>query len=136
MSMKLWGAFIGTVELKHGILADGDGEGVDGLLTDVLADGDGEGVYGLLTAWDATSGRIPILWSKAVAEDGIDDDGYNTFLRWYGKRQDGIDDDDYKTFVRWYRERLHKEPMWVERSREMAKMLKDDGNSSMIYVVW
>eukprot|EP00617_Octactis_speculum_P019738 CAMPEP_0185756798 /NCGR_PEP_ID=MMETSP1174-20130828/15204_1 /TAXON_ID=35687 /ORGANISM="Dictyocha speculum, Strain CCMP1381" /LENGTH=55 /DNA_ID=CAMNT_0028435917 /DNA_START=18 /DNA_END=183 /DNA_ORIENTATION=+ len=26
-------AFFGTVELKHGILADGDGQGVDGLLT-------------------------------------------------------------------------------------------------------
>ena len=97
MSMKLREAFIGTVELKHGMLADGDGQGVDGLMT----------------AWDATSGRIPILWSKAVAEDGIDDDDYKTFLRWYG-------------------ERLHKElwqPMWVERSREMAKMMKDGGNS-------
>ena len=97
MSIELWEAFIGTIELKHGILADGDGQSVDGLLT----------------AWDATSGRIPILWSKAVAEDGIDDSDYKAFLRWYG-------------------ERLHKElqqPMWVERSREMARMLKDDGNS-------
>ena len=97
ISMKLWDTFIGTVELKHGILADGDAQSVDGLLT----------------AWDATLGRIPILWSKAVAEDGIDD---------Y----------DYKTFLRWYREWLHKElwqPMWVERSKEMAKMMKDGGNS-------
>ena len=95
--MELWEAFIGTVELKHGILADGDGQGVDGLLT----------------AWDATSGRIPILWSKAVAEDGTDDDDYNTFLRSYG-------------------ERLHKElwqPMWVVKSREMAMLMKDGGNS-------
>ena len=97
MSMKLWEAFIGTVELKNGILADGDEKGVDGLLT----------------AWDATSGRIPILWSKAVAEDGTDDDDYNTFLRSYG-------------------ERLHKElwqPMWVVKSREMAMLMKDGGNS-------
>ena len=53
------------------------------------------------------------MWSKAVAEDGIYDDDYKTFLRWYG-------------------ERLHKElwqPMWVERSKEMAKMMKDGGNS-------
>ena len=97
MSIELWEAFIGTIELKHGILADGDGKGADGLLT----------------AWDATSGRIPILRSKAVAEDGMDDDDYKTFLKWYG-------------------ERLHKElwqPMWVERSREMEKMMKDGGNS-------
>ena len=25
------------------------------------------------------------VWSKAVAEDGIDDDDYKTFLRWYGR---------------------------------------------------
>ena len=85
------------MELKHGTLVDGDGEGVDRLLTEL----------------DATSGRLFILWSKAVVEDGIDDDDYKTFLRWYG-------------------ERLHKElwkPMWVERSREMAKMMKDASNS-------
>ena len=49
--------------------------------------------------------------------------------------EDGIDDDDYKTFLKWYGERLHKElwqPMWVKRSREMAKMMKDFGNSKLI----
>ena len=78
-----------------------------------MADGDAQSVDRLLTAWDATSGRIHILWSKAVAEDGIDDDDYKTFLRWYG-------------------ERLHKElwkPMWVERLRKMEKMMKDGSNS-------
>ena len=54
MQMELWEALISTVERKHGILADGDDKSLDGFLT----------------AWDATSGRIPILWSKAVAEDG------------------------------------------------------------------
>ena len=49
--------------------------------------------------------------------------------------KDGIDDDDYETFLRWYGEWLHKELwqlMWVERSREMAKMMKGFGNSKLI----
>ena len=45
ISMQLWEIFTDTVVLKNGMLADGEGQGVDGLLT----------------AWDATSGRIPIL---------------------------------------------------------------------------
>ena len=48
---------------------------------------------------------------------------------------EGVDDDDYKTFLKRYVERLHKElwqPMWVERSREMANMMKDGGNSYLI----
>ena len=60
--------------------------------------------------WDATSGRIPILWTKTAAEEGIDDEAYKRFLRWYG-------------------ERLRKDlwrPMWVERSREMASMKNDE----------
>uniref|UniRef100_A0A7S2CBW6 Uncharacterized protein n=1 Tax=Octactis speculum TaxID=3111310 RepID=A0A7S2CBW6_9STRA len=57
-----------------------------------------------------TSGRIPILWTKTAAEEGIDDEEYKKFLRWYG-------------------ERLRKDlwrPMWVERSREMASMKNDE----------
>lgn len=50
MSMKLWGLFVGTLVLKHGMLVDAEGQGADGLLT----------------AWDATSGRIPILWLKTA----------------------------------------------------------------------
>ena len=97
MSMELWEAFIDTMELKHGMLADGDGKTVDALLRE----------------WDATSVKTFVLWSKAAAEDGIDDDDSKMLLRWYG-------------------ERLHKElgqVMWVERPSEMAKMLKGDGNS-------
>ena len=94
MSIKLWDVFVGTVVLKNGMLANGEGQGADGLLT----------------AWDATSGRIPILWTKTAAEEGIDDEAYKRFLRWYG-------------------ERLRKDlwrPMWVERSREMASMKNDE----------
>lgn len=94
MSMKLWEVFVSTAAVKQGMLVDGDGQGVDGLST----------------AWDPTSGIIPILWSKVVAEDGIDDEEHVTFLRWYG-------------------ERLHKalwKSVWVKRSREMAQMVTDD----------
>ena len=58
--MKLRDVFVGTVVLKNGMLANGEGQGADGLLT----------------AWDATSGRIPILWTKTAAEEGIDDEEY------------------------------------------------------------
>ena len=58
--MVLWEVFVGTVVLKNRILANGEGQGADGLLT----------------AWDATSGRIPILWTKTAAEEGIDDEEY------------------------------------------------------------
>ena len=65
---------------------------------------------------DRVSGRnILVLWLKVVAEDAIDDD----------------DDDDYKTFLGWYGDRSHKDlwqPMWVERSREMAQMVVGDDN--------
>ena len=44
MSMKLRDVFVGTVVLKNGMLANGEGQGADGLLT----------------ARDATSGSIPI----------------------------------------------------------------------------
>ena len=91
---KPYEMFVGTVVLKNGMLANGEGQGADGLLT----------------AWDATSGRIPILWTKTAAEEGIDDEEYKKFLRWYG-------------------ERLRKDlwrPMWVERSREMASMKNDE----------
>lgn len=60
MSMVLWEMFIYTVGLKQGRLVDGDGQGIDGLLN----------------AWDATSGRTSISWSKAVAEEGTDDEGH------------------------------------------------------------
>ena len=92
--MKLWEVFVDTVVLNNGMLANGEGQGADGLLT----------------AWDATSGRILILWTKTAAEEGIDDEEYKKFLRWYG-------------------ERLHQDlwrPMWAEQSREMASMMKND----------
>ena len=94
ISMKLWEVFTDTVVLKNGMLADGAGQGADELMA----------------AWDATSGRIPILWTKTAAEEGIDDEAYKRLLRWYG-------------------ERLRKDlwrPMWVERSREMASMKNDE----------
>ena len=94
MSIKLWDVFVGTVVLKNGMLANGEGQGADGLLT----------------AWDATSGRIPILWTKTAAEEGIDDEAYKRFLRWYGMR---------------LRKDLWR-PMWVERSREIASMKNDE----------
>ena len=97
ISMKLWEVFTDTVVLKNGMLADGEGQGADGLLT----------------AWDATSGRIPILWTKTAAEEGIDDEEYTKFLRWYGER---IRNDLWR-------------PMWVERSREMASMEENDDAS-------
>ena len=64
MSMKLWEVFVDTVVLKNGMLANGEGQGADGFLE----------------AWDATSGRIPILWTKTAAEEGIDDEEYKKFL--------------------------------------------------------
>ena len=94
MSIKLWDVFVGTVVLKNGMLANGEGQGADGLLA----------------AWDATSGRIPILWTKTAAEEGIDDEEYKNFLGWYGER---------------LRKALWR-PMWVERSREMASMKIDE----------
>ena len=33
MSIKLWDVFVGTVVLKNGMLANGEGQGADGLLT-------------------------------------------------------------------------------------------------------
>ena len=68
--MKLWDEFVGTVVLKNGMLANGEGQGADGLLT----------------ARDATSGIIPILWNKTAAEEGIDDEEYRKFLRLHGER--------------------------------------------------
>ena len=62
---------------------------------------------------DATSGRIPILWTKTAAEEGIDDEEYNKFLRWYGER---LRNDLWR-------------PMWVVRSREMASMEENDDAS-------
>eukprot|EP00617_Octactis_speculum_P007250 CAMPEP_0185779834 /NCGR_PEP_ID=MMETSP1174-20130828/97076_1 /TAXON_ID=35687 /ORGANISM="Dictyocha speculum, Strain CCMP1381" /LENGTH=47 /DNA_ID= /DNA_START= /DNA_END= /DNA_ORIENTATION= len=47
MSMKFWEVFVNTAVLKQGMLVDGDSQDVDRLLA----------------AWDATSGRIPILWT-------------------------------------------------------------------------
>ena len=58
ISMKLWEVFTDALVLKNGMLADGEGQGVDGFLT----------------AWDATSGRIHVFWTKTVAEEGIDDE--------------------------------------------------------------
>eukprot|EP00617_Octactis_speculum_P010776 CAMPEP_0185780926 /NCGR_PEP_ID=MMETSP1174-20130828/100656_1 /TAXON_ID=35687 /ORGANISM="Dictyocha speculum, Strain CCMP1381" /LENGTH=45 /DNA_ID= /DNA_START= /DNA_END= /DNA_ORIENTATION= len=31
-----------------------------------------------MTAWDATSSRIPVLWTDAAAAAGIDDEEYAT----------------------------------------------------------
>ena len=86
--------FVDKVVLKNGILANGEGKGSDGLLA----------------AWDATSGRIHILWTKTAAVERIDDEEYKKFLGWYG-------------------ERLRKDlwrPMFVERSREMESMENDE----------
>lgn len=35
----------------------------------------------LLTSWDEASGRIPIVWTDAVATIGVEDDDYESFLR-------------------------------------------------------
>ena len=52
----------------------------------MLANGEGQGADGLLKALDATSGRIPISWTKTAAEEGIDDEEYKKFMSWYGER--------------------------------------------------
>ena len=36
MSIKLWDVFVGTVVLKNGMLANGEGQGADGMLMKVL----------------------------------------------------------------------------------------------------
>ena len=43
----------------------------------------GEGSSGL-TAWDAVSGRIPILWTASVEKAGVKREDYEKWLRWYG----------------------------------------------------
>ena len=53
--MKLWEVFVDTVVLKNGMSAAGEGQGADGLLV----------------ALGTTSGRIPILWMKTAAEEGV-----------------------------------------------------------------
>lgn len=63
--MKLWEVFVDTVVLKHGMLVDGERQGTDGSLT----------------ARDVISGRIPILWTKTVTEEGIGDRDYRKLLR-------------------------------------------------------
>ena len=78
-----------------------------------LVTGVGEGVDGQFTAWDAVSGRIPLLWAEAAMTDESDRDSYDVFLRWYGER---IRNDLWR-------------PMWVERSREMASMEENDDAS-------
>ena len=55
VSMKLWEVFVDTVVLKNGMSAAGEGQGADGLLV----------------ALGTTSGRIPILWMKTAAEEGV-----------------------------------------------------------------
>lgn len=40
----------------------------------------------IVAAWDyVMAGRIPILWTQSAAEVGVKKDGYDSFLRWYGK---------------------------------------------------
>lgn len=51
-----------------------------------LVDGGGQGNDALLTEWDATSGRIPILFTKTAAKECIDDGDYAKKLSWYVKR--------------------------------------------------
>ena len=55
MSMNLWEVFVDTVVLKNGMSAAGEGQDADGLLV----------------ALGTTSGRIPILWMKTAAEEGV-----------------------------------------------------------------
>ena len=60
MSIQIRDVFVGTVVLKSGMLAYGEGQGADGLLA----------------AWDAASGRKPNLRTKRAAEAGIDEEAY------------------------------------------------------------
>ena len=69
MSLRIQEAFMNTLVMVDGCLLTGVGEGVDGQLT----------------AWDAVSGRIPILWTEAAMTDESDRDSYDAFLRWYGE---------------------------------------------------
>eukprot|EP00617_Octactis_speculum_P017377 CAMPEP_0185771768 /NCGR_PEP_ID=MMETSP1174-20130828/65035_1 /TAXON_ID=35687 /ORGANISM="Dictyocha speculum, Strain CCMP1381" /LENGTH=87 /DNA_ID=CAMNT_0028457727 /DNA_START=492 /DNA_END=755 /DNA_ORIENTATION=+ len=40
----------------------------------------------IVAAWEyVMAGRIPILWTQSAAEVGVKKDGYDLFLRWYGK---------------------------------------------------
>lgn len=80
-----------------------------------LVIGEGGGVDEKLTAWDTVSGRIPILWTGAVAAEEIGEEEYNFFLRRYG-------------------DRVHKElwsKMWIFRTREMAEMEEHSDGSSI-----
>ena len=53
MSLRMQEAFMNTLVMVDGCLLMGVDEGVDGQLT----------------AWDAVSGRIPILWTEAAMTD-------------------------------------------------------------------
>lgn len=38
-----------------------------------------------MPAWDATAGRIPILWTNAVEGDGVRKYEFVRFSTWYGR---------------------------------------------------
>jgi len=98
MSLRMQEAFMNTLVMVDGCLLTGVGEGVDGQLT----------------AWDAVSGRIPILWTEAAMTDESDRDSYDAFLRWYGEQ---IHDNLWSK-------------LWMIRTREMAMIeMKDEETS-------
>ena len=92
-------AFMNTLVMVDGCLLTGVGEGVDGQLT----------------AWDAVSGRIPILWTEAAMTDESDRDSYDAFLRWYGEQ---IHDNLWSK-------------LWMIRTREMAMIEMNDEETSV-----
>mmetsp|Transcript_35730 Transcript_35730/g.48271 ORF Transcript_35730/g.48271 Transcript_35730/m.48271 type:complete len:82 (-) Transcript_35730:378-623(-) len=51
-----------------------------------VVDGCADGRDVMMMAWDMASGRKPTLWTETAVAEGIVEDGYETFLRWYGDR--------------------------------------------------
>ena len=99
MPLRIQEAFMSILVMVNGSLVTGVGEGVDGQLT----------------AWDAVSGRIPILWTEAAMTDESDRDSYDAFLRRY-------------------REQIHDNlwsKLWMIRTRKMVKIEMNDDESSV-----
>ena len=65
LSVALEASFVAVVANSAGVLQEGEGSSG-------------------LTAWDAVSGRIPILWTASVEKAGVKREDYEKWLRWYG----------------------------------------------------
>ena len=65
LSVALEASFVAVVANSAGVLQEGEGSSG-------------------LTAWDAVSGRIPILWTASVEKAGVKREDHEKWLRWYG----------------------------------------------------